>query len=110
MNTLKYALEYHCYPVWNYDETGTLIDNDLPDELREDEELDSMLLKIQEIFDSLYVDTPREFSSKGFESGAAREQFLSLLFASVELIKSRYGEKYEVVCKYNKDSFSSERL
>ena len=34
MNTLKYNLEYHCYPIWNYDATGELIDNDLPDDLR----------------------------------------------------------------------------
>ena len=36
MNTLKYSLEYHCYPIWNYDETGELSDNDLPVELRND--------------------------------------------------------------------------
>ena len=47
MNTLEYSLEYHCYPIWNYDESGELVDNDLPDELRDDEELDSLLLKIR---------------------------------------------------------------
>lgn len=34
MNTLKYSLEYHCYPIRHYDEACELIDNDLPDELK----------------------------------------------------------------------------
>ena len=63
MNTLKYSLEYHCYPIWNYTEDGELVDNDLPAELRDDTELNSMLLKIQKIFDSLFTDTSQEFSS-----------------------------------------------
>ena len=28
MNTLKYSLEYQCYPIWNYDPSGVLVEND----------------------------------------------------------------------------------
>lgn len=108
MNTLKYSLEYRCYPIWNYDESGELIDNDLPDELRDDEELDSLLLKIQEIFDGLFTDTPKEFSSHGFMNEAERSNFLSLLFSSVDLLKQRYGLKYLIDCKYDDNSFPVE--
>lgn len=40
---LKYSLEYHCYPFWNYTKDGELVDNDLPEELRKDIELDYLL-------------------------------------------------------------------
>lgn len=105
MNTLKFSLEYKCYPIWNYDEAGELVDNDLPDELRSDGELDSMLLKVQEAFDKLYVDTPTKFSSHGFATEAERQQFISLLFSSVNLMKQRYGSKYQIECRYTKESF-----
>lgn len=105
MNTLKYSLEYHCYPIWNYNEDGELVDNDLPDELRSDVELDSMLLKVQELFDSLYIDTPTEFSSHDFATNTERQQFVSLLFKSLHLIEQRYGNKYIIECKYTDKSF-----
>lgn len=105
MNTLKYSLEYKCYPIWEYDEAGELIDNDLPEALRSDEELDSLLLKVQELFDGLFVDTPYEFSSHGFLTEDERQEFLSLLTLSAELLRDRYGNNYFIDCKYTKDSF-----
>lgn len=110
MNTLKYSLEYHCYPIWNYDASGALVDNDLPDELRSDNELDSLLLKIQDLFDSLYVDTPKEFVFYGFQTERDRQEFLSLLFASVSIIQQRYGSNYHVECKYSENSFAIDSL
>lgn len=105
MNTLKYSLEYRCYPIWNYDGFGELIDNDLPDELRCDKELDSLLLKIQEKYDGLFTDTTKEFSSHGFKTEAERHAFLTLLFSSVDLLRQRYGSKYLIECKYGEQSF-----
>ncbi len=105
MNTLKYSLEYNCYPIWNYNEGGELVDNDLPRELREDMELDSMLLKVQEVFDSLFIDTTKEFSSHGFQTEEARQDFLHLLLASIKLLQDRYGTKYHIECKYDEKSF-----
>ncbi len=108
MNTLKYSLEYHCYPIWNYNEDNELVDNDLPDELREDTELDSLLLKIQEIFDSLFTDTPTEFSANGFKTEVEWRNFIYLLHSSVELLQTRYGTKYNIECKYNEVTFPFE--
>ena len=108
MNTLKYSLEYSCYPIWHYDESGELIDNDLPEELRNDEELDALLLQIQEIFDSLFTDTVKEFSSHGFKTEEERRNFLSLLFYSVDILRQRYGSNYLIDCKYNEHSFPVE--
>ena len=108
MNTLKYSLEYHCYPIWNYDTNGELIDNDLPDELRNDQELDSLLLKVQKIFDGLFVDTSNEFSSHSFRTETERRDFLSALLLSVEILRQRCGESYLIECKYNENSFPVE--
>lgn len=110
MNTLKYSLEYRCYPIWNYTEDGELVDNDLPDKLREDTELDSLLLKIQEIFDSLFTDTPTEFSANGFKTEAEWRDFLCLLHSSVKILQDRYGTSYHIECKYNEDSFPFEAV
>ena len=41
MNTVKINLEYGCFPVWVYDSEGNLVDNDFPEYLMEDEELES---------------------------------------------------------------------
>ena len=48
MNQLKLALEYQCFPVWEYDEDENLIFNELPDTLIGDIELDPLCVKIQE--------------------------------------------------------------
>lgn len=34
MKKIKILLDYHCYPLWVYNEHGELIDNDIVDELR----------------------------------------------------------------------------
>ncbi len=109
MNTLKYSLEYRCYPIWNYDQDGTLIDNDLPDELRADTELDSLLVRLQKMFDALFIDNPKEFSSHGFSTEDERQKFITLLFSSRDLLCRQYGTKYHIECKYTADSFSSDK-
>ena len=105
MNILKYSLEYYCYPIWHYDEDGELIDNDLPEGLSSDKELDSLLLKIQELFDGLFVDTDKEFSCSGFRTEEERQNFLALLFSSVNILQQRYGTNYLIECRYNERSF-----
>ncbi len=107
MHTLKYSLEYGCFPIWEYDENGDLVDNDLPEKLRDDKELDSLLVRIQEQFDSLFTDTKKEFSSHDFSNESDRQEFLKNLLSSVDIIKQRYGNDYHVECKYTKDSFPS---
>ena len=41
VKTIRLLLEYGCSPVWLYDEEGGVIDTRLPDELRNDTELDA---------------------------------------------------------------------
>jgi hypothetical protein len=79
MKTLRIALEYNCYPVWILDSNGEIIDNDLPAPIRSNKELDDLFLKIQEIFDSCFVDTPKEFTTHGFNSEEEKASFLELV-------------------------------
>ncbi len=101
MKKLKLSLEYQCYPIWSYDEDGSLIDNDLPEELRNDEELDNLLLNIQEDFDGLYTDTPSEFTPNGFSSEDEKKAFQSKIDNVLNLLKERYGSEYEIESKYH---------
>ena len=104
MKKLKLSLEYQCYPIWSYDEDGSLIDNDLPEELRNDEELDNLLLDIQETFDGLYIDTPSEFTSNDFSSDDEKKLFQSKIDKALNLLIDRYGSEYEIESKYQKNS------
>lgn len=40
MNIIKIFLEYQCYPIWIYNEQGELVDNDLVEELKGEDEID----------------------------------------------------------------------
>ena len=101
---LKLSLEYHCYPIWSYDEDGSLIDNDLPEELRNDEELDNLLLDIQKKIDGLYTDTQSEFTSNGFSSDDEKKAFQSKIDKALNLLMERYGSEYEIESKYLENS------
>ncbi len=105
MNTLKISLEYRCYPIWEYSEDGDLIDNDLPEELLSDKELDELLLDIQNTFNSLFVDTPKEFFEKGFDSEEERAEFVNKILLAESILKIRYGDKYIVDNQYTEESF-----
>lgn len=94
MIKIKFAFEYHCYPVWIYDEDGILIENDLPGELVNDEELNALLEKIQEKFDSLYIDDSVVFEYKGFENSEEKNMFIKDVSIAVNMLTSRLNEKY----------------
>ena len=108
MKTIKIMLEYKCFPTWIYDENDIFVDNDLPEDIAQNKELDAKLVKLQEIFDSLYIDTPSEFSSRGFKSFNERAEFISLLFECKDILEKQYGSVYKIECKYSMESFPIE--
>ena len=105
METLKLSLEYQCYPIWHYDSDNNLVNNDLPDELIQDKELDELLCEIQEIFDNLFTNNQVDFHSNSFKSNDERIKFINKINNAVNIIKNRYGNSYNIVCLYNNDSF-----
>lgn len=91
---IKLSLEYQCYPIWIYDEDDVLIDNDLPDELVHDEELDELLMRIQKTYDGLYNDTKDNFEYVGFVSEKDKEFFEKDLSQAVDILEAILTEKY----------------
>ena len=97
MITLKVSLEYGTFPVWMYDESDWLIDNGLPDDLYQDKQLLDIFVKIQNDFESIYVDNEREFYGKGFDTVEEEQAFRDLIKKAVKMLEERSEGKYKVV-------------
>lgn len=96
MKIVKIKLEYKCFPVWIYGENNELIENDLPPYLIGDKDIDPEFVRIQEVYDGLYLDNEKEFEYIGFNDAQKREQFLKELFAAIELLKGKLTDEYIV--------------
>ncbi len=97
VKTLRIMLEYHCYPVWLYDEYGNIVDTLLPEELRDDTELDSQFDDLQARYDSLFVDTPHKFDYIGFKSEAERAKFMKDWQCAILKLKEKTRGRYEII-------------
>lgn len=95
------SLEYRCFPVWFYDENNELIENDLPEDIKDNSQINSLCDDIQRTYDSLYIDNDIELSYRGFESEADRESFAKKLTELKTLLREAAGDKYEVVSDEN---------
>ena len=81
--------DYRCYPVWLYDEKGGIVDTLLPEELRNDVELDAKFDDLQARYDALFIDNDREFSFVGFGSEAEKLGFLADWNTAVNELKKK---------------------
>lgn len=96
MRKIKVYLDYHCYPIWVYNDNGELIDNNLPEELINDNEVDEAFTKIQDTYDSLFIDNSTEFEYKGFNTEDEKKEFLKMIESAINIIKAKLGETYIV--------------
>ena len=94
---LRLLLDYQCYPVWLYDENGRIVDTLLPEELRNDKELDKKFDDLQARYDNLFINNEREFSFVGFRSEEERKRFFDDWNTAAEELKAKTGGKYEIV-------------
>lgn len=94
MKKVKIYLDYHCFPVWIYNENGELINNDLPKELMEDKEVDNVFVEIQNFYDGLFIDNSIEFKYNGFKSDLDKQRFLKMIEEAINLIKSKLDDSY----------------
>ena len=86
--------DYRCYPVWLYDEKGGIVDTLLPEELRNDVELDAKFDDLQARYDALFIDNDREFSFVGFGSEAEKLGFLADWNTAVNELKEKTSGRY----------------
>lgn len=96
MKKIKIILEYKCYPMWIYNENNELIDNDLVDELKDDSELDSILMNIQDMYDKLYKDDELSFEYEGFKDENEKKKFILEVQSAIDLIKLKLADKYAI--------------
>lgn len=96
MKKIKIILEYKCYPMWIYNEDNEFIDNDLVNELKDDSELDNILMNIQETYDKLYEDDGLSFEYEGFKDENEKKKFILEIQSAIELIKLKVSDKYTI--------------
>lgn len=96
LKKIRLLFDYGCYPVWLYDENGDVIDTLLPDELRDDAELDAKFDDLQARYDALFIDNAHEFSFIGFKSAGEREIFCSDWENTVNELVNKLNGKYPV--------------
>ena len=94
---LRLMLEYGCYPVWLYDEEGFVEDTLLPEELRNDRELDARFTDLQDRYDALFINDEHVFDYIGFKTEAEKAEFLADWQEAVKELKEKAKGKYEIV-------------
>lgn len=99
---LMVHLEYGCFPIWIYDEENELIENALPEELKEHSELSNLCTEIQTLYNNLYINKEDELSYRGFESEEDRELYAKKVTKLKKLLREVVNDRYEII---NEDSF-----
>lgn len=105
MKKLRFMLEYECYPIWIYDEKGEMLQNGLPDGLKNDKRLVSLLGEIHEEFDSLYENTNICFQYNGFATEFAKNEFFEKVNQAIDLIKDNAKNFYAVQVDVEKEDY-----
>lgn len=95
MKRIVIKFEYQCFPLWIY-ENDTFIDNIFPEISDAYNELEKKFDKLQEIFDSLYIDNDIEFSYVGFNNELQKENFVKRVCDAVDELKVKLKKDYVV--------------
>ena len=96
MKVIKIKFEYGCFPVWIYGENDELIDNDLPPYLVGDSDVDPKFVRIQEMYDSLYLNDGKEFKYIGFKENEERESFFRELLLGIKFLEDKLDDEYTI--------------
>ena len=99
---IRIMLDYGCYPVWLYDENNDLIDTLLPEEIRSNTELDAKFDDLQARYESLFINTSKEFSFIGFQSEEEKNKFLSDWKSAIQDLKIATKGIYEIYDEIDK--------
>ena len=95
--------EYQCYLTWLYDENGTLIDNAIPDKLKQNTKIMDLIEEIQNEFDSLYANTIKEFAYIGFSNDQKKQLFIDKIKKLHVLISQELKGEYKVTNALQQD-------
>lgn len=98
---IRLMLSFQTFPMWLYDENDNIIDNDMPEEWSDDKELEKNLMDISDLFDSLFVNTSKNFEYKGFKNNKRKETFINSLNNVYQKIIEKNNNKYIIVNDFN---------
>ncbi len=93
---IRLLIEYGAYPVWLYDSDG-VIDTDLPDDWKDDIYLCSSLDKIQDIYDSLFINNEKEFCFIGFTNEQKKDEYVNMINDLLDYIYKKNNNQYHIV-------------
>ena len=96
MKRIKFMPEYHCCPIWVYGDSGELLDNSLPDDLKGDKELSSLIKEVAQEYDNLYVDNEVVFEFCGFKDELVKQSFFSKVNRAIALLTREASGRYEI--------------
>ncbi|MBP3837168.1 MAG: hypothetical protein J6E31_08750 [Pyramidobacter sp.] len=96
MKEIRVFFDYGCLPVWHYNTEDSLGVPELPEKRKHAEELQNIFEEIEERYEALFINTPQEFTYRGFQSEKARQEFHKLYKRGIELLKKDYGADYKL--------------
>lgn len=100
MKTIKLKFEYHCFPIWIYDENGHFVDNNLPIELSGDKDIEAACREAQLIYDNLFVDDGTVFEYTGFKDNHELTTFQTLVDYITDYLRRKISTLYIVESAY----------
>lgn len=103
IKVIRLFLEYNTFPVWLYNENGEIVDNDLPNEWKNDKDLEDAFMALSDYYDTFFVDTPNEFRYVGSRNETEKQHFCALARDALGLLNERNGGKYVIIDDISKD-------
>lgn len=100
MRTIVLSFEWHCYPIWIYDEEYIVDYNDFPEERKKNDDLGktkikNKLVEAQDLYDSGFINTEETFDFVGFQGDKKKMNRLNELLIEIrEYIMSHLPEGY----------------
>lgn len=98
MKKIEVLLDYGTKNVFVIDELGHIInDDELPEEAKDDEELNALMNDIAEKYTNCYINNETTFEYKGFDTPEESKAFSAEIRLFIKLLRERLGDKYEIV-------------
>lgn len=91
---IRILLEYNTYCLWLYDENDEIIDNDNPPEWDDDQELTDAFMAVNDLYDTFFVDTDKEFSYIGCPDTETAKKLKALFCHAVDILNKKNNGKY----------------
>lgn len=104
---LRLLLEFSQEPLWWYDNDGGVIDVGLPPEWEDDKELHDLMYQLSDEYDSLFINSEKEFSYIGFRDNEHKRSFYALADLFATKVFEKNSGKHKIINDLNLDNWHS---